>query len=300
MNSREWGIALLCCALPGDRVNPLTLAQLRTLGQRVRAKGAPDQPMAELRPQNLLSLGYRQAEAEQICRLLDREAQLERYLDEGRNRGIYPLTRLSPEYPKRLHQQFGLDAPPLLFACGEASLLSHPGISLVGSRALEEPGRRFAQRVGELAAKEGCVLISGNAYGADQTAQAACLQAGGSVVAFLADQLSAHPLQDSKRQLFLSEGGYHLPFTATRALRRNHWIHALGEKAFVAQCGNGRGGTWSGTTENLRRGWSEVYVCADGSVAARELKLRGATPVPLEALRSLDSLQPLQQSLLHT
>lgn len=298
MNTREWGIALLCCAIPGETVTPLTMAQLRILGQRVRAAGMPSQPSAELREAHLMAMGYSEEEAWRICALLNREALLERYLDGARARGITLLTRLSPEYPARLHLQLGVNAPPLLFAAGNLELLSRPAISLVGSRVLEEPGRRFAGRVGTLAAKEDFVLVSGNAAGADQEGQNACLRAGGSVIAFVADELCRHLPRDEAHQLMLSESGYDATFTPARALHRNHLIHALGEKTFVAQCTPGRGGTWNGTTENLRRGWSEVYVCNDGSEAAHALCERGAAQIALSELNTLSGTKPAQCSFL--
>ena len=86
--------------------------------------------------------------------------------------------------------------------------------------------------------------------------------------------------------------GYDLPFSAQRALSRNHFIHAMGEKTLVAQCRAGAGGTWDGTTENLRRGWSPVFVSDDGSEGAQALIARGA--VPVRTLSGLDDLQPAQ------
>lgn len=277
---------------------PLTLSQLRTLHQRVLAMGEPKAPMEKLRLKHLIEMGYSEEQAAQICGLLAREAQLERYLDGARARGIYLLTRLSPEYPKRLRTQLGLNAPPVLFASGDAALLSQPAISVVGSRALREPGRSFASRVGCLAAQEGYVLVSGNASGADQTAQNACLAAGGSMIAFVADELTRHRSKNEGQQLMISEGGYDLPFTNPRALRRNHFIHAQGEKAFVAQCNAGYGGTWSGTAENLRRSWSEVYVCEDGTRAMELLCKQGAFSISAEKLTSIRRLKSAQQSFL--
>ena len=92
--------------------------------------------------------------------------------------------------------------------------------------------------------------------------------------------------------LFLSEGGWTLPFSATRALSRNRLIHAMGEKTLVAQTGFGSGGTWSGTLDNLRHGWSTVFVHDDGSMGAAALIARGAEPVA--ALTSLRALEPAQ------
>ncbi len=297
MNIREWGVALLCTVIPGDELMPLTLAQLRTLGARVRAMGAPDRPLDELRPEDLRRMGYPAPEAERICALLDREERLERYLDGARSKGIYPLTRLSPEYPERLRVLLGMNAPPILFFVGDAGLLAKPAIAVVGARVLHEPGRSFCRSIGALAAKEGQVLVSGNAVGADQTAQDACLGAGGSVICFLADELSRH-LPKSDRELMISAGGFDLPFTNARALTRNHFIHAQGRKVFVAQCDSPKGGTWAGTTENLSHGWSEVYACDDGTPAMGELIERGATPVPKTGLHTLEEAVPFQGSFL--
>ena len=92
--------------------------------------------------------------------------------------------------------------------------------------------------------------------------------------------------------LYAAEGGFELGFSAQRALSRNRLIHAMGEKTLVAQCRAGAGGTWDGTTENLRRGWSPVFVSDDGSEGTQALIARGA--VPVRTLSGLDDLQPAQ------
>lgn len=298
MNAREWGIALLCTAIPGDPTPPLTPAQLHTLHQRVLAAGRPDQPDGNVSPADLMALGYDEPEAGRIYALLSREAALERYLDGARARNIYPLTRISPEYPRRLQVQLGLNAPAVLFCAGDPALFSCEAVSVVGSRELFAPGAAFARQVGTLAAAEDYVLASGNAHGADRTGQSACYDAGGSFIAFVADALCEHLPQDEARQLMVSEGSYDCPFTMIRALRRNHFIHAQGQKVFVAQTDAGHGGTWGGVVDNLRKCWSEVYMHADGSVGARMLCERGAVPVTMAELTTLRGLRPAQVSFL--
>ena len=298
MNVREWGVALLCTAIPGDELTPLTLAQLRVLGQRVRAMGRPEHPLAELRPDDLLKMGYELPESERVCALLDRENRLGAYLDRARELGIYPLTRLSPEYPERIRKLLGMNAPAILYCAGNAALFSRRAVSVVGSRELHEPGAMFSAAIGALAAGEDRVLVSGNAVGADRTAQNACLAAGGSVIAFVADELEKHLPADPARELIASAAGYDLPFSNPRALYRNHLIHAQGEKVFVAQCDGPRGGTWAGTTENLARGWSEVYLCDDGTEPMLALWERGATPVDPRGLNSFDEAVPFQDCFL--
>ena len=91
--------------------------------------------------------------------------------------------------------------------------------------------------------------------------------------------------------LYLSEDGYDQDFSAQRALSRNRVIHCLAERTLVAQCAMGKGGTWDGTTKNLRHNWSPVFCFADGSTAARELAQLGARAIGCDALTALDQLQ---------
>ena len=291
MTAGEQGLLLLCCALPEDDERPLTAAQLQELSRRVRTLGpGGEDPLRELTARDLARLGYAPEQCGRIMRLLSRETQLARYLRAAERNGIISVTRLSACYPARLRQTLGRRCPAVLFAKGDAALLSARCVSVVGSRELTEGGRAFAEAAGRLIARSDYALCSGGAVGADRAAQEACLHAGGSAVIFPAGRLLDCPAQTSV--LYLADQGYDLPFSAQRALTRNHYIHAMGEKTLVAQCRAGAGGTWDGTTENLRRGWSPVFVNADGSEGAEALAARGA--VPVRTLRSLDDLQPAQ------
>jgi predicted Rossmann fold nucleotide-binding protein DprA/Smf involved in DNA uptake len=90
--------------------------------------------------------------------------------------------------------------------------------------------------------------------------------------------------------LFLSEEGFDAPFSPMRALHRNHVIHALGDKVFVAQATLRSGGTWDGTAKNLRFGWSTVYCFQDGSEAMSVLTQMGAETVTMEQLCDFETL----------
>ena len=77
MTAAEWGVLLLCCALPGEE-KPLSLPQFQELGRRARALGCRgDDPRWELTDRYIDSLGYDAAQSARITRLLAREAQLE-------------------------------------------------------------------------------------------------------------------------------------------------------------------------------------------------------------------------------
>ena len=291
MTAGERGLLLLCCTLPEAEDRPLTTAQVQELSRRARALGpGGEDPLRELTARDLARLGYSQEQCGRFLRLLAREEQLERYLRAAERNGIVPITRLSARYPARLRQTLGQRCPAVLFAKGDLALLFARCISVVGSRELTERGRAFAEAAGRLIARAGYTLCSGGAMGADRAAQEACLNAGGSAVLFPAGRLLDCPAQ--ARVLYLADQGYDLPFSAQRALTRNHYIHAMGEKTLVAQCRAGTGGTWDGATENLRRGWSPVFVNSDGSEGAQALAARGA--VPVRKLSGLDDLQPAQ------
>ena len=295
MTGAEKGFLLLCCHLGNPERRPLTAAQFRKLARRVRdAEKAPGDRDLEL--SDLTRLGYSAEEGRRILELFSEEALLERYLARAAKFGCVPLTRLTPGYPKQILDALGDDAPGCIWARGDLRLLERPGIALVGSRELRPKNERFAREAGAQAARQGLTLISGNARGADRTAQEACLAAGGGVISIVADRLTNHfPLENT---LYLSEEGFDLEFSAQRALSRNRCIHALGIAAIAAQCSLQTGGTWDGSVKNLRLGWSPLCVFDDGSESAELLEQMGATLIGFEELENLHALPcPAQQRL---
>lgn len=294
MTAREEGYLLLGSCLGNPERKPLTTAQLRTLALRAAAMEKPKQDR-ELTAQDLTNLGYRQEMADRILQLLDENQLLRNYLHRGNQAGCVPITRVSHGYPEILRRRLGLDSPGVLWAKGDLSILSRPAVSLVGSRDIGKENAAFAESVGREAARQGYVLISGNARGADRIAQTACLKAGGQVISVIADELSAQ--SEKSNVLYLSEDGFDLPFTSLRALSRNRVIHALGEKTFVAQSSLGTGGTWSGTVRNLKENWSSVLCFDDGSEATHQLEQLGAALVSCDDLTDFHGLVEKQSSL---
>ena len=288
MTGAEQGFLLLASHL-GDSSRPvLTVSQFRNLAHRMRcAEGFREE--RELQLSDLISLGYGREMAERILRLLRDEEQLRLYISRGKRLDCVPVTRITGDYPMLFRQRLGWESPGTLWAKGNLSLLRLPAVSLVGSRELRKENYDFAKAVGSYAASKGLVLISGNARGADRTAQDACLDAGGKVISIVADELWKHRKQENV--LYLSEEDYDSPFTAQRALSRNRCIHALGRMVFVAQCDMKKGGTWDGTAKNLRYGWSPVACFRDGSAASQELEQMGAYLIDTENLEDFDVLQ---------
>jgi DNA processing protein len=86
-------------------------------------------------------------------------------------------------YPRAL---LGLpDAPPVLWALGNADLLNRPAVAMVGARNASSLGVRMSRRLGQGLAEAGVVVVSGLARGIDAGAHAATLEAGGGTVAVM-------------------------------------------------------------------------------------------------------------------
>jgi len=284
LNAREAGFLLLTSQLGNPERNPLTVAQFRILASRVRGSVKPECDR-DLLEGDLTALGYSREMARRILDLLGDRQLLEYYMSRGKRCGCIPLTRAGDQYPQQVRKRLGDDSPGCLWAKGDVSILQSPCVALVGSRELGEDNRRFAEQAGIQAAKQGFALVSGNARGADKTAQEACLQSGGKVICVVADSLEKHRQRDSV--LYLSEDGFNNPFSSQRALSRNRIIHSLGEMTFVAQSSLYSGGTWSGTVRNLKAQWSNVFCYRDGSEAALELERMGAQLIAIEQLSDL-------------
>ena len=115
-----------------------------------------------------------------------------------------------PEYPATL-AAIG-DAPPLLWALGDAALLSRPMVALVGARNASSLGLRMARKLAEGLGAHGHVVVSGLARGIDAAAHGAALGSGTIAVhaggvdiryppenAALADAVAAQGLRLSER-----------------------------------------------------------------------------------------------------
>ena len=294
MTGAERGFLLLTSHLGEQNRKTLTSAQLRILAERVRSFPAQQQDR-ELEMQDLIKLGYGPEMAKRIVSLLNDEAVLDYYLRKGAVLGCTPITRISENYPLHLHKRLGPDSPGVLWMRGDGSLLNQPMVVLVGSRELRVENWRFAAEVGRQAALQGYVLVSGNARGADRTAQESCLSAGGKVISVVADELWKQPLRENV--LFLSEGDYEEKFSAPRALSRNRVIHALGIVTFVAQASLHTGGTWDGTVKNLHNRWSDVYGFDDGSDAMNELSQMGMERIGMEQLSDFYNLPKSEENI---
>ena len=295
MKQTERGFLLLTSHLGDPESKPLTVAQFRTLVQRMKDVRRKEENR-HLQLSDLLEIGYGEDFAQNILKLLNRQELLDYYVNQAGKWDCYPITRNSEFYPAMLRKKLGADCPGCLWAKGDSTLLRLPAVSLVGSRELMPDNENFAREVGRQAALQGYVLISGNARGADQTAQESCLEYGGQVISIVSDSLQKCRARSGV--LYLSEDGWNCGFSTIRAHSRNRLIHAMGEKTFVAGCSCGRGGTWSGTVQNLKHQLSPVYCYQDSSQAVSKLTEMGAQGLDIFDLTDFSALQSRDISFL--
>ncbi|MCW5941469.1 MAG: DNA-protecting protein DprA [Fimbriimonadaceae bacterium] len=181
--------------------------------------------------------------------------------------GVTALIRSDADYPIRLVDRLGPKAPPLLFAGGSLSLLRGDGVGIVGSRDVDEGGSDFAAQVARTVAARGASVISGGARGVDSVAMRAALEAGGSVVAYMADSMGKGLRSPTMRDA-LEEGRLCLTspfspsagFSVGNAMGRNKLIYAHGLATVVVASAEGEGGTWAGAIEAVQLGLTPVLV----------------------------------------
>lgn len=152
------------------------------------------------------------------------------------------LTLHDPDYPPLLREI--ADAPPLLFLCGDASLLGLPQLAIVGSRQPSHGGRSDAAVLAGELARAGLVITSGMARGVDGAAHAGALAAGGRTLAVLGSGADTpYPREHRRLHADIAAGGglvvsEFLPGTAPLAPnfpRRNRVISGLALGVLVVE-----------------------------------------------------------------
>jgi predicted Rossmann fold nucleotide-binding protein DprA/Smf involved in DNA uptake len=211
-------------------------------------------------------LGLTSKVAERIPQLLGRARALALATEELEHKGFWVLTGISDEYPQRLRDRLGDNAPALLSGAGNSALIHQDGLGVVGSRDIPLESVEVARRLARTATDHGIPIVSGAARGVDQHAMNAAFEFGGTVVGVLADSLTRAVSSPATRRGIASEQiclitpySPHAPFSAGNAMGRNKVIYALSRAVVVVRSDEGSGGTWAGATEALTKKYSAVY-----------------------------------------
>ena len=145
----------------------------------------------------------------------------------------------SADFPTALNDLS--DAPPLLWAIGDLSLLQRPSIALVGARNCSSLGARMARGLATDLGEQGFIVVSGLARGIDTSAHMAALDtgtiavmAGGVDVVYpaentdLARDIATKGLRLSEQPMGVTPQARHFP-------RRNRIISGLAQAVVVVE-----------------------------------------------------------------
>ena len=133
------------------------------------------------------------------------------------------------------------DAPPVLWAVGDVSMLNRPAVALVGARNASSLGLRMARRLAEGLAQAGQVVVSGLARGIDAEAHQAAL-AGGTVAVLAGGVDVIYPVENAElaalvraQGCLISEQPMGLEPQARHFPQRNRLVSGLARAVVVVE-----------------------------------------------------------------
>jgi predicted Rossmann fold nucleotide-binding protein DprA/Smf involved in DNA uptake len=222
--------------------------------------------------------------------LLGRGFLLSQAVDRWAARSIWVVSRADATYPSRFKSRLKEDAPPILYGCGDATLLESGGLAVVGSRHVDDDLIAYTENVGRMAAEARQTLISGAARGIDRAAMHGALAAGGIVAGVMCDSLERAAIAGDNREslmdsrlVLISPYDPAAGFNVGHAMQRNKLIYALADAALVVSADFQKGGTWEGAIEQLDRlHFVPVFVRNgdNGGKGNRALIQKGGRPWP--------------------
>jgi DNA processing protein len=150
-------------------------------------------------------------------------------------------------YPESLRK---LSKPPLmLFSRGVIEYANSPCVSVVGSRAASEEGRRRAQKLAILLAQSGYTVVSGLALGIDTAAQTAIVKAGGRTIGVIGTPIDqCYPKENTALQekiatghLLISQFPLAQPTQKYNFPQRNYTMCGLSHATVIVEAGETSG-----------------------------------------------------------
>ncbi len=282
---------LLTAHLPGGgSVHPLAPGEWSRLAAWLSAQGMKASDLLVGDPKHTLATFQDKAVTlERLLPLLDRGFQVGLLLEKWQRAGLWVITRSSADYPKLLHERLGDQSPPIFYGAGDRKKLDTKALAVIGSRNAAEDDLHFARQLGHSAAQQGWTIVSGGARGVDEASMRGAIEANGTVIGVVADSLlktaTSHKYRDAIQRSdivllcpFHPESG----FSGPNAMSRNKHVYCLSRAAVVVCSDTGKGGTWAGATEDLKKKWVPVWVKhqADARSGNRALVERGALVLP--------------------
>ncbi len=206
----------------------------------------------------------------------------------------------SADFPAALHDL--TDAPPMLWAIGDTSVLQRKAIALVGARNCSSLGARMARGLAKELGGQGFVIVSGLARGIDTSAHLASVETG--TIAVMAGGVDViYPAENadlagsiSEKGLRLSEQPIGVIPQARHFPRRNRIISGLALAVIVVEAA-AKSGSLITARDALDQGREVLAVPGhpfDARAAGCNLLIRDGATLVRSAEDVIDAL-PLQQ-----
>ena len=288
MNRNAEAITIFCSHLcVADGVHPLEAKEWSDLAEKLLS--------LKLQPDFLLDFNHHdfveqlqttEEEADRYMRLIDRSGSLRFEVSKYEDMGIQIVTRADAGYPKQLKKKLGNGCPPMFYYAGDLSLLGKNSIGYVGSRSVDPTDIEFTKLTVAKTTSNDYAVVSGGAKGIDSVSASAAISEGASVIEYISDSM-LRKMRDSGLTREIRDGRVLLMsvviptagFNVGVAMMRNRYIYAQSSGTVVVRSDKGKGGTWAGATENLKKKWCPTF-CRDYDYPGnKELIKLGATPI---------------------
>ncbi|MBQ5770311.1 MAG: DNA-processing protein DprA, partial [Clostridia bacterium] len=271
-----------------ELVRPLASAEFIQLVKRVEEAGLGS--IGNLNGMDISAvmakLDMPEQEAYRICMLLSRTMPLSYAMERFYEQNIEILTGMDEEYPARLVERLGADAPTAMYVSGNIDLLKQPMVALLGISGVKmtpaaEKGVRLLVRSLK---EEGFGLITSSEPGACRVAEKEAFECGVNVVSVLAGDLAHKKEEDMYieaqlrgQALLVSLVHPDAPYTGVHAISRNRIVYSMALASFIATTDAKRG-----ESDAIRKKLCDWLYAFDTPtpLGNRIVISRGVTPVP--------------------
>lgn len=276
-----------------EKYKPYTLPQWNKLADRILNSGLrkPSSLLNTERRKLMDELKLSDMESDRLEFLLSRGANIAIEMEQLESKGIKITTRADEDYPQRLKRILKKYSPAVLYYSGNLKLADNAAVAVVGSRDVDEEGMEFTKRLAKKAAGVGLSVVSGGAKGVDSIAESVAIGEGGTVVSVVSDSMSRKIKEKGTRNaimsgnlLVLSAVNPDARFSVYSAMDRNKYIYALSDYTVAVSSTSGKGGTWTGAVENMKKSWTPLFVRDGKNIPKGNIKLieLGAISLPYD------------------
>ena len=166
-----------------------------------------------------------------------------REIDAAQRMNIHYISDDSDFYPANLREI--KNHPPIITVRGNLETLTHPNVSIVGTRHATGVGMNFVADMANAFVEHGMAVVSGMAIGTDSAAHRGALRATGNAntIAVLAGGVDyIWPLENEslyweivERGAIISEMPVGFVPVATNFVQRNRWVAGISDKLILSE-----------------------------------------------------------------